>query len=460
LVLTWFWLGVVMMLGRKRRQSRSAAVVVVLLVAGGASWVGGHSASAHAPGVTTRVSVSSLGGQGDAHSVAPAISADGRFVAFYTQSKLVPGDTGNFPDVYVRDRAAESTRRVSVDSSEAEGGGFEPAMSADGRYVAFVSWAQLVRGDTNGFHDVYVRDMAAGTTRRVSVSSHAAQGNGDSGGFGDSRPSISADGRYVAFSSAASNLVHGDRNDVADVFVRDLTAGRTHRVSVSSREVQGNGIDGSYAPSISAAGRYIAFFSWATNLVPGDTTEGRDVFVRDLATGTTSRVSVNSAEVQADSDTFQPPVISGDGRYVAFQSGASNLAPGTSPSSSWNVFLRDRKAGTTRLVSVNSNEVAGNNTSDLPAISPDGRFVAFVSSASNLVRRDTTDDRDVFVRDLAAGITRRVSVSTNGAEGDRPSTEAAISAHGRQVAFVSYATNLVPGDSNDFSDVFVRDPAR
>jgi Tol biopolymer transport system component len=180
-------------------------------------------------------------------------------------------------DIFVRDTVTGRTTRVSVSSRErqANAGSQQASISADGRYVAFVSFASnLVAGDTNGTWDVFMRDTAKGKTTRVSVSSGGQQGNDQSG-----TPSISADGRYVAFYSYASNLVAGDTNGKADVFVRDTVTGRTTRVSVSSRERQGNGY--SYEPSISTDGRYVAFYSLASNLVAGDTNTAGDIFVRD-----------------------------------------------------------------------------------------------------------------------------------------------------------------------------------
>jgi|GEM_PF-1585857 len=214
-------------------------------------------------------------------------------------------------------------QRVSVASGGTQGNGDSgcPSISADGRYVAFQSYASnLVPGDTNGTWDVFVHDRLTGQTTRVSVASDGTQGNGDS-----ECPSISADGRYVAFASLASNLVPGDTNGTWDVFVHDRLTGQTTRVSVASGGAQGN--SGSWCPSISADGRYVAFQSYASNLVPGDTNGVLDVFVHDRLTGQTTRVSVASDGTQGDSYSFGSS-ISADGRYVAFSSLASNLVPG------------------------------------------------------------------------------------------------------------------------------------
>ncbi len=244
---------------------------------------------------TTRVSVNSTGAQGNGHSAYPSISADGRFVAFASgASNLVPGDTGYW-DVFVHDRQTGTTTRVSVSSTgtQSNDNSGDPSISADGLYVAFTSSAQnLIPGDTNGRADVFVHDRQTGTTTRVSVNSTGTQGD-----FNSWRPAISANGRYVAFISDATTLVPGDTNGRADVFVHDRQTGATTRVSVSSAGIQGDGfVEGSSTPSISADGRFVAFASGASNLVPGDTNNQKDVFVHDRQTGATTRVSVSSAD--------------------------------------------------------------------------------------------------------------------------------------------------------------------
>jgi Tol biopolymer transport system component len=304
------------------------------------------------------------------------------------------GDTNGKRDVFVYDLLTRTTSRVSVDSEgrQANGPSFGPVISADGRFVAFESAAtNLVPGDTNGFSDIFVRDLTAGTTTRVSVDSAGRQANGKS-----FRPVISADGRHVAFESVATNLVPGDTNGLSDVFVRDLMTGKTTRVSVDSVGRQANGPSSSAA--ISADGRFVAFESDATNLVVGDTNGKRDVFVYDLLTRTTSRVSVDLAERQANGPSFNA-AISGDGRFVAFESDASNLVPGDS-NLKRDVFVRDLMAGTTTRASVDSAGRQANGSSSGASISGDGRFVVFDSDAFNLVPNDTNGKQDVFVHDL------------------------------------------------------------
>jgi Tol biopolymer transport system component len=302
--------------------------------------------------------------------------------------------------------------------------------------------------------------MAIGDTTRISLDSSSAQGNATS-----SYPSISTDGRYVAFYSDASNLVSGDTNGVADVFVRDTQTNTTSRVSLAFNGEQGNNL--SWIPSISADGRYVAFYSAASNLVSGDTNGVADVFVRDTQTNTTTRVSINSSGGEGNNASGNPsiyagnPSISADGRYVAFYSDASNLVSGDTNNTE-DIFMRDTQTNTTTRISIASNGAQANNLSRNPSISADGRYVAFLSFASNLAG---TTSGGTFVRDTQTNTTSRISLNSSGEEGNYASLgNPSISADGRYVAFASQASNLVNGDTNDDdwpatpgSDVFVRD---
>lgn len=409
---------------------------------------------------TVRISVSSSGRQSSVGGYLDAISATGRYVVFDSAaSNLVRGDTNGAADVFVRDRERGRTTRVSLSSGgkQAHSGSGGGVISADGRYVMFDSAAtNLVRGDTNHAEDVFLRDRKSGRTTRVSLGNGDKQANGPSGAGG-----ISADGRYVVFSSDASNLVGHDTDHVSDVFVHDRKTGRTTQVSVTSAGKRAKGFasgNGSNGPSISADGRYVAFQSDASNLVPHDTNNLVDIFVHDRKTDRTTRVSVASSGEQADGESFGVR-ISANGRSVAFSSLASNLVPGDTNQFT-DVFVHDLKTHATTLVSVTSSGGQGNNTSFDPAISANGRYVAFSSDASNLVAGDTNRLSDIFVRDRVADTTRRVSLTkrggqTNGAGG---SLGKEISANGRWVAFESGATNLVPRDTNNAPDVFLRGP--
>ncbi len=340
--------------------------------------------------------------------------------------------------------------RASVDSAEAQANSesYYPSVSGDGRYVAFYSAADnLVPGDTNGTYDVFVRDIEAGTTRRVSVSSAGDQGDGAS-----EWAHITPDGRYVAFFSYASNLVSGDTNQLRDIFVHDLVTSTTERVNLTTAGGQASFGD-SLFPSMSSDGRYVAFMSYATNLVSGDTNGVGDVFVRDLVAHTTERVSVNDAGAQGTGASSFPRMS--DTGLVVFQSSSALVSGDTNGAQ--DIYVRDLATDTTRLVSLNDASASGDSNSERPSITSNGRYVAFASSASNLVTGDTNGNYDIFVRDLASNTTRRVSVNDAGAEVSGTSQAPSISASGRYVAFSSTATTLVSGDTNDDSDVFVRD---
>jgi Tol biopolymer transport system component len=398
------------------------------------------------------LAVLTAGVQGSSFVSSPSFSADGRYVTFDSEAAdLVSGDTNGVRDIFVRDRTAGVTYRVSKDSAgvEGDGGSYVPSLSADGRYVTFYSTAtNLVTGDTTGNTDIFIRDRQTGTTTRISKSSAGVEGNGNS-----FPSSISADGRYVTFESGATNLVAGDTNGMRDIFVRDRNTGTTTLVSRSSAGVVGN--DNSYNPIISANGKYAAFYSGATNLVSGDTNAKTDIFVRDRQTGTTYRVSKSSAGVESDNPSYNPS-ISDDGRYVAFASDATNLVSGDT-NGMRDIFVRDRNTGTTTLVSKSSAGVAGDGVSSYPFLSPDGRYVTFESDATNLVAGDTNNNRDIFVRDRNTGTTTLVSKNSAGVAGDASSYDSTTSADGRYVAFYSGATNLVAGDTNGLEDIFVRD---
>ena len=397
------------------------------------------------------------------------ISADGRYVMFQSySSNLVDGDNNydceaedgvskiNCPDIFVYDREAADMKLVSVSNRGVQGNSWsaiEGSISSDGRYVAFSSAASnLVDGDTNKTYDVFVHDRETGQVSRVSVSSAGIQGNRHS-----YQPFISASGRYVAFSSAASNLVPADTNEAIDIFVHDRDTGQTARVSVSSEGGQAN--RNSYQPSISADGRYVAFSSEATNLVDGDTNRADDVFVHDRENGQTRRVSVSNEGAQGNSNSMDP-FISAGGRYVAFAADASNLVSGDT-NGTYDVFVHDLLSGLTSRVSVDSagREANGKNFgSRHPYLTGDGRYVTFGSFASNLVEGDTNGFVDIFVHDRESGETGRVSVSSQGVQGDYDSySPSSISDDGRYVAFYSDASNLVAGDTNGCRDIFVHD---
>ncbi len=399
---------------------------------------------------TERVGMAAYDPPPTAFTGSPVISRDGRFVAFSsTDATLVADDTNAKSDIFVRNLLTGAVERVSVSNTEAQANGASryPSISADGRYVVFSSVSNnLVPGDTNGFEDVFIRDRVAGTTLRVSTASNGTQGDAAA-----MMADVSDDGRYVAFASDATNLVTGDTNGSVDIFLRDVTGSTTTRESIRSDETQDFGDSG--RPAISADGTRIVFESAATmGLV--DAGGFNDIFVRDRSAGTTTRVSKNTAGVQSNGANSQPD-ISGDGRIVAFYSLGTNLVAGDTEGNG-DVFVHDLTSSATTRVSVSSTSEAGDGPSSAPSLSSDGRYVAFGSSATNLVTGDTNAQRDVFVFDRQSNLTVRVSVSGLGAQGDGFSRYPAISGDGSVVAFDSAATNLVSGDTNGFVDIFVR----
>lgn len=391
---------------------------------------------------TTRVSLSSSHAEGDRPSFAAGISANGRFVAFTSQAtNLVPGDTNERQDAFVYDRHTGRTERVDVTNAGAQakpgpdpvGGSAAMGLSGDGRYVLFRSDAPNLAA-TKGETDAFIRDRTAKRTQRIPLlglrvtagvlsrdGRYAALVAGDiiyrydlrsrrlvrltaKANSWSSDPTLSADGRYVAFTSNASNLVRGDTNKLPDVFVRDIQTGKTTRVSVTSAGKQGIGkrnSNGSNAPVISADGRYAAFHSDMTNLVPGDTNNVFDIFVHDRVTGKTQRVSVSTAGRQSDQESLSGASFSADDRFLAFTSLATNLVP-NDHNEITDVFIRDLRAGKTRLASLGASG-QGDDSSFVgggSAFTRNGRYLLFASWAANLVPGDTNGVADVFVRDL------------------------------------------------------------
>ncbi|HUP78051.1 MAG TPA: hypothetical protein VM260_05755, partial [Pirellula sp.] len=389
---------------------------------------------------------------GNNSSSGTSISADGKLVAFSSAaSNLINGDTNSTQDIFVRDLSSGAVTRVSTDAASVQSNGTssQPHISDDGKWVVFRSDASnLVAGDTNNRMDIFVKDLSTGAIARVSTDSASVQGNNDS-----SDPDISADGKFVAFTSLATNLVAGDTNNSNDIFVKDLTTGVTSRVSTNASSLQGSG--GSFAPSISADGKLVAFHSNASDLVASDTNFTTDVFVKNRTTGATTRVSTSSATAQGNNFSFGAN-ISADGKMVAYYSYANNLAASDNNGST-DVFVKDLTTGLTTLVSTSSASVQGNGHSIDPSLSPDGKFIAFSSRANNLVAGDSNSTYDIFVKDLVNGTTSRISTNSASVQSNLESQLPSISADGKVVAFESLASNLVAGDNNSASDVFAKD---
>ena len=382
---------------------------------------------------TTRVSLSTAGGQGNGRSYWPSISHDGRYVAFMSAATdLVAGDLDDHEDAFVRDRATGLTTAVSVYDDVGIRGSDYVAIAAEGRYAAFMHMNAAP----------WVRDTQEGVTWPTI------------GGYGSNDPDISGDGRYVAFDSLASDLPgHTTGSERVDVYRFDR---QTEQVTCASRSSSGEfGNLSSYWPSLSDDGSSVAFVSSATNLVAGDANYVDDIFVRDERTGQTVRVSVATGGSEANEASYYP-AISADGRFVAFNSDATNLV-----AAPWNgfshVYVHDRLTSQTTRVSVASDGSPAEGSSYYPSISAEGRFVTFHSQAMNLVAGKTTAQWDVFVHDRQTGETTRVSVASDGSEGNSDSGNAVISGDGRVVAFESWATNLDPSDTNRSGDIYVRE---
>lgn len=403
--------------------------------------------------VTTRVSEGTFGQQGDGESLNPAISGDGRFVAYHSRATtLVPFDTNGYPDIFLTDRVTGETIRASINPSGAQAnfGSGEPSLTADGRLLAFYTRASnLVPVDTNAMGDVFMFDRFSRTISLVSTTSTGVQANRES-----FAPAVTSGGRYVAFESDATNFVPGDVNGFTDIFVKDRETGAIVIASVSNAGVQGN--RPSRLATISADGRFVAFSSGAWTLVAGDAADPwGDIFLHERGANTTRRITLDPAGSPTNGQS-SAPAISADGRYVAYDSAASNLVAGDA-NMHRDIFVYDRLLGSTRLVSVSGAGAAGNGDSHAASISAYGRYIGFYSYSSNLVAGDTNGVPDAFVHDMLTGETKRLSASTAGDQGNDESSAPLLSDDGLCAAFPSYATNLVGADTNANWDIFVRD---
>lgn len=395
-----------------------------------------------APGDTDLIST----GSGNSRSqMNPAISQDGRYVAFET-------DDG----IQLHDRITGVTERVDRGSDGQAPNSYaqDADLSPDGRFVSFCSDASnLVPGDTNRAMDVFVRDMQTGSTVRVSKGLHGENANSSSW-----YSRISAYGRFVAFVSEASNLVSGDTNGALDIFIWDRQTGVNELVSVGfDGQPPNSGSDETL--DISDDGRYVAFGSNATNVVRGFGTRV-NVFVRDRWRGITEPVSGTPDGRQPNGDSYRPN-ISVDGRFAVFASAATDVVPGAVLGvRSVQIVLRDRATGLNEWVSINSAGAPGNNRSFVSDVSADGRFVVFGSESSNLVPGDTNGREDAFLRDRLTGSVQRVSVSSTGAQaiGEPETLLSRISADGRFVVFAT-TKRLSPLDTDGELDVYVHEVA-
>lgn len=413
------------------------------------------------PVVTGRASVSSTGAQA-ANGAPPnyrwvSVTDDGRFVVFVSASNdLDPDETDTLNDVFVRDRQTGTTKWVSRGTSNTgvKGASTFPSISGDGRYVAFTSTSSnLDPADPDAVSDVFVRDLQTSTTVLVSRASGVAGAKGNNFSY---IPSISRDGSIIAFSSAATNLNADDSDSTFDIYTRNWTnaSPTTTLVSRSSAGVKGNG--DSFDPSLSADGSRLAFISRSNNLDPAETDALADVFVRDLPSSTTTWASRGSSPTGTKGESFEP-ALSGNGNFVAFFSTSSNLDPDETDTLQ-DIFVRSLEKTTTAWVSRGSSPTGTKSTSFNPAISADGSQVLYHSASSNLDPADNDNIPDIYIRNWleASPVTRLLSVSSNGVKGDNESIYPAISTDRRVIAFFSLATNLVSNDTNGTWDVFVR----
>ncbi|MFJ8645868.1 TolB family protein [Streptomyces sp. NPDC093546] len=416
-----------------RRNLRYAATTALAVVAF-ATATAPPAAADWPTGRTERVTLTSTGAQAAKGSLGGSMSADGRYVTLVSHSAdLVPGDTNGITDVFVRDRQTGTVERLNLTPSggQSKTPAYDPEISPDGRYVAFKSAAaDLVAGDTNGKDDFFIRDRQTRTTRKIT---------GTVPDFSLFSVSFSPDSRYAGYAAGGIHLY-------------DLQSGTLTRVGPWRDDV--------YGVTLGTGARHIAFESHRTDIVADDTNgTGNDVFVHDRQTGTTEIVSRGNDGRQASGAT--DTAISADGRYVYFSSGTQGLVPGDTDTFS-DVFVRDRQAQTTTRVSVASDGRSGQPPAEIwvpgsrfPVISPDGRYAVFSSTMKGLDPLDTGAEFDAFVHDLQTGTTHLVS-RADGTGTAHKGDAVDVSADGRTVSFTSYATDLVPGDTNAETDVFVR----
>lgn len=373
------------------------------------------------------------------------ISADGRFIVFDSYAtNLLPEDSDAIDDVYLLDRQTGELELISVNSDEMKGNGTSdrPAVSDDGNYVVFASSStNLVAGRTGG---IYLRNRLAGTTEFISVTTTGGQASSATD------TAISGNGMFVAFRSFSSNLVDGDTNGKTDIFLRDVMAGTTERISISQAELESD--DHSYDPCVSYDGSYVAFESEATNLVDDDFNGDRDVFVRDRILNDTIRVSVGGVNTEGNNDSTTP-TISSDGKLVAFNSYADNLIGAADTNVRGDIFVRDINAMTTERVSVPTGGGEANGSCYSPSMSPSGKYVAFFSDSSNLVNGFSLGE--IYVHNRVTNETTIVSEKFGGGETTSIyEPEEPVVGNDGTVAFSSEADDLVETDTNMVYDVF------
>jgi Tol biopolymer transport system component len=343
--------------------------------------------------IMRRVSISFSGEQANGGSTSPVLTKNGHIIIFQSDaSNLVTDDSNGVTDIFLFDSDRNTIERVSLAAHHTQviGISSEPAVSEDGRFIAFQSQADnLVAGDTNHAWDIFIVDRQSSTIQRASLSIDGDQANGAS-----YHPAISGDGRFLAFQSEADNLVVGDTNQTSDIFIRDIQNRETYLVSKGMHGWSANG--GSWQPSISSDGRFVAFSSYANNLVKGDTNDVMDVFVYDRSKNDIKRASLATEGTQGNLISGNP-LLSADGRFITFESLATTLVE-KDYNLSWDVYIHDCQTGSTDRITNSINDgKAGNDMSGSAVISADGTIVAFQSFANDLVDDDSNAIRDIFI---------------------------------------------------------------
>jgi len=394
--------------------------------------------SATVPGVNAGISVNTSGGTPNNYSMKPSTSQDGRYIAYVSAATdVVSGDTNGQADIFLRDRLNGTTALVSVSSSGAQGNGASsrPQVSADGRYIVFDSVAtNLVNSDTNARSDVFIRDRVLNTTELVSKSASGVLSNDWSG-----EPDVTADGKHVVFNSYATNLVASPTPSFGGIYVKNLNNGT---VTMLTQLAGAAANKTSATPSISCEGRFVAFASTANNLVSGDTNNPLKnkfrVYIADTLSG-----SLNYITGTADK-SMQPGQISCNGSYIPFISSATNIVSGDTNLAN-DTFLYDRINAAFERVSVSSAGTEGNGEGygESMSVSNDGKYVTFATAATNMVSGDTNGKVDVFLRNRQAGTTELISMDSSSVFGNGDSFDASISYDGKYIAYTSQATNLV-----------------
>ena len=419
----------------------------------GAAFLSAWASPTLAAGTTERINVGPHGEQADGDSFEASVSAHGRIVAFFAASdNIIPGGPSDTSaGILVRDRLTGTTVRadVSPTGGPADNFGEEPLVSRNGRTVAFVSYASnLVANTTNGLGNVFLRDLLTGATTRASLGSGGQQPDRNC-----QLAALSADGQVVAFTTSATNLTPLSGRFYVNLYVRDLATGTTTLETPSRRGGLANAP--TFEASLSGNGRFLAFASYAHNLVRATRLgHHQNVFLRDRRKGRTVLVSATPDGGEGNGISFGP-FVTDDGATVAFSSFATDLVPGGT-SGQGDVFLRHVRTGATERVRFTTGDVEPDSGVFLADMTPDGRFLLVRSSAGNLVPNDTNSDNDFFLFDRVSQSLARVNVGNDGAQANSVTDDARLSADGGTVVFSSLASNLAPNDTNDHHDIFVR----